>query len=379
MAPIRPVFNWVAVPGARPPVVDFARSSTATYVDRAGVIRTAPAGVLRDDFDMASGQYLGKLVEEARVNSLAYGRDLTQAARWSASNMAVARNQTGADGQANAATRLSASAPAATISQALTLASAQYTLSMRMRRLTGTGPVFLSLDNGASWTDVAAQLSATAWARPWISQTLANPVAAIRLGASGDQVCVDYVQLEAGPFPTSDIETPGTSPVTRAGDLTTLTLANLKDSLGNPLFPGGEGTLYAHGGVNAVGAATQWPMLASLYSDASHYAGIFLSDPGAGDPLMANVVDTSSQASFTLRVSVAPGQQVKSALSFKTNAFSGCADGGDVATDSLGTVPVMSVLGFGVVAGTYRLNGHLRHVALWNRAMTASDLQAVTA
>lgn len=46
----------------------FTRASTATYFDRTGVLRTAPANVPRFDFEPETGESLGLLIEESRTN-----------------------------------------------------------------------------------------------------------------------------------------------------------------------------------------------------------------------------------------------------------------------------------------------------------------------
>jgi hypothetical protein len=65
----------------------------------------------------------GLLVEEARVNLAIWGRDLTNAA-WTKTNMTTAKTATGADGSANGATTLTATAGNATVLQSITSASA---------------------------------------------------------------------------------------------------------------------------------------------------------------------------------------------------------------------------------------------------------------
>ena len=54
------------------PRITFSRASTATYFDNKGVLRTAPTGVPRIDYDPATGKCRGLLVEEQRTNLLTY-------------------------------------------------------------------------------------------------------------------------------------------------------------------------------------------------------------------------------------------------------------------------------------------------------------------
>ena len=54
------------------PRITFTRSSTATYVDEDGLIKTAAADEARFDYDPDTGESLGLLIEEGRTNSFTY-------------------------------------------------------------------------------------------------------------------------------------------------------------------------------------------------------------------------------------------------------------------------------------------------------------------
>lgn len=61
------------------PRITFTRASTATYVGRDGLIKTAGEDEPRFDHDPATGESLGLLIEESRTNLLSYS-DLTSGA-----------------------------------------------------------------------------------------------------------------------------------------------------------------------------------------------------------------------------------------------------------------------------------------------------------
>lgn len=61
------------------PRIKFSRASTATYFDEFGVMHTAPAGVPRIDYDPATGECRGLLVEEQRTNLLTYSEQFDNA------------------------------------------------------------------------------------------------------------------------------------------------------------------------------------------------------------------------------------------------------------------------------------------------------------
>lgn len=58
------------------PRMAFTRSSTATYIDEDGIIKTAAANTSRFAYDPATGESLGLLIEEARTNYLFYSNML---------------------------------------------------------------------------------------------------------------------------------------------------------------------------------------------------------------------------------------------------------------------------------------------------------------
>ena len=58
------------------PRVSFTRSSTATYVDEDGIVKTAEANQARFMYDPDTGESLGLLIEEARTNYLFYSNML---------------------------------------------------------------------------------------------------------------------------------------------------------------------------------------------------------------------------------------------------------------------------------------------------------------
>lgn len=206
-----------AVTGAS--LVTFTRASSGTFVDSAGVIQTAAVDVPRFDHNPVTGESLGLLVEEQRTNLALHNRDLTNAA-WVVSNITAAKNQVGADGGSNSASSITASAGNGTILQTITSASAARATSAYVKRITGTGTIEMTQNNGTTWTAVTVT---SAWTRVTIpSATVTNPVVGFRIVTSGDAIAVDYVQCESGAFSTSAIETT-TATVTRSADVASIT------------------------------------------------------------------------------------------------------------------------------------------------------------
>lgn len=161
----------------------------------------------------ATSSINGLLVEPQATNRLLWCRDLTKSS-WAATNVTVLRDQIGVDGIQNTSTRLLSTDNNGTCTQSLTLASGTRTVSMFMKRITGTGQVQVTLD-GTTWSSV--ELSSTEWRRMVFTGTVTNPIIGIKIFNSGDSIAIDYVQLEDGSFATSPIFTT-TSASTRSAD-----------------------------------------------------------------------------------------------------------------------------------------------------------------
>lgn len=156
------------------------------------------------------------------TNRCLWNRDLTQSGTWTASNMTTAKTSVGADGSANAATRLTASAGNATILQTVTLASGQVVFSFYIKRITGTGNVDFTVDGGSTWT---TKTITTSYTLQFITQAaVTNPQFGIRLVTSGDAVDVDFGELIV----------PANSTNIPKRDRCTVTTANVLNSQSRP-------------------------------------------------------------------------------------------------------------------------------------------------
>ena len=88
-------------------------------------------------------------------------RDLTNAA-WNATGITVVKDQAGFDGTPIAATTLTATVPKATILQRIADdASVQRQQSAFVRRLSGSGPIEMTMDGGTTWTNVRVAKAVT--------------------------------------------------------------------------------------------------------------------------------------------------------------------------------------------------------------------------
>lgn len=207
--------------------VTWTRATTATYVDRYGVVQTAAIDTPREEA-------AGWLIEGASTNEALHSRDYTNAV-WVKTNITAAKDAVGNDGVSNAASSLTASAANGTVFQTITKASAENTFSVDVRRKTGAGTIEMTDDGGSTYIDITGLINANTYTRLSITTTQANPSIGFRIVTSTDAIEVDYSQLEDLAFASSRIETTTTSVTRSAGDVT-VPFSNNIDGTQNTAF-----------------------------------------------------------------------------------------------------------------------------------------------
>lgn len=152
---------------------------------------------------------MGLWSEAGDTNYALHSRDLTQTA-WTKSNCTATRDLPGADWRdtANRGTRLTATANNATCKQSITLASGTFIFGARVRRITGSGTVTMTMDDFSTEIDVTSSL-ASGWLLVAIpAQTVTNPTIGFKLATSGDEIGADFVQgVDRNFLPTPIITT----------------------------------------------------------------------------------------------------------------------------------------------------------------------------
>lgn len=293
----------------------FTRSGSAgTFVGKDGLIYGAGANVPRTEWatDPASGlSRLYLLLENAgATNVVLWNRDMTNAA-WTKTNMTAAKDQTGADGAASAASSLLATAGNATCLQAITLASSARFQSVYAKRLVGSGTIQMTMDNGSTWTTIALT---TAYQRLNIpTQTLANPTVGFRIVTNGDKIAVDFVQNEAGGAQTAAIAT------------TTVAVTRNVESFSLPWATGiGQQFVYARWVHQSVAPASGFPVLWEITSSSAEGAPRWLLYYG-GTGVLHQVVQNGTNNDAALGAVTPSVGQVVETLSFINADLSGSA------------------------------------------------------
>jgi len=154
----------------------------------------------------------------AKTNELTYSNDLTNAA-WTASNVTVAKDDTGLTGAANSGCTLTATAGNGTvIHSAITAASGGHLTRWFIKRKTGTGTIEITLDNGTTWQDVTSSIDTSNYNPCFETLTVTNPQIGIRIVTSGDAV---YVANAEGYTSNTEAQITGLAPIVTAGSTVT--------------------------------------------------------------------------------------------------------------------------------------------------------------
>jgi hypothetical protein len=351
--------------GALDPRISFTRASAGWYFDSAGNLVQASTNEPRFDYDPTTLQARGLLIESASTNIAPYSRDFTNAA-WAKTNITAALDVTGITGVANSASRLTATAGNGTALQTITSASATHITSFYVRRITGTGTVEITQDNGATWTAITIT---AAWQRFNVpAATVANPVIGFRLGTNGDVIAVDVAQCEVRSAPSSPIITTAAT-VTRANEPAFITTLS-------PWFNATEGTMFVEC-LPIDATQTSSAFLITSGSQSNEYRIRF-----SGSTFGAVIAESGAGITFSYIPATSGNIIYKGALAYAANNSAAAVNGVGSGTDTSVTLPTgVTVARIGVGSGGVAsfMNGWISRIAYYPTRLSNATLQALTA
>ena len=350
--------------GALDPRISFTRASNAWYFNNAGNLVQAGTNVPRFDYDPTTLQARGLLIEAASTNIALHSRDFTNAA-WAKTNITAALDVTGITGATNSASRLTATAAGGTALQTITSASATHITSFYVRRITGTGTVEITQDNGVTWTAITIT---AAWQRFNVpAATVTNPVIGLRLGTNGDVIAVDVAQCEVRSAPSSPIITTAAT-VTRANEPTSITTLS-------PWFNPTEGTMFVE--CLPIDAASSGYAFA-ITSGANNDEYRLRFQPGNFGAVIQN---SATGNTFIYIPSTSGNITYKGALAYAANNSAAAVNGVGSGTDTSVTLPTsvtLARIGTGSGGVSNFMNGWIRRIAYYPTRLSNATLQALT-
>lgn len=314
-------------------------------------------------------EYIGFISEGEATNELLYCRDFTNAA-WVKTNITAALDAEGLTGVANSASTLTATASNGTAFQSLTLSSAEFTTSFYVKRQTGTGTISISDDNGSTYTDITALINSTSFTRVQITNTQANPTVGFKIDTSGDEIIVDFGQVEEKPFATSPILTTATN-ATRSQDNA------ISDIAEQPWFNPAEGTLL----INFKRTANiETASIAMQSDDGSNNNAIQIGQDTDGNDrqFYGRVVVGGVEQNKLTVVESGFNNRGKCALAYMDGDLAFCVNGGDVVTSSTGDLPTgITNIRIGK-SFDESLYGSILSARYYNNRLSDSELQSLT-
>ena len=378
-------------------------SPTTTQISReySPLLKTAAADEPRLEFD-ESGNSEGLLIESQRTNLATYGSDLTNAV-WNPLSATAATAAIGPDGTLSAAKLTSGTGSGiyprfrrlAFLSTSKTQTFSVYvkpleysylnisqdghSTQMVHYNLTGSGSI--SSSAGCSGT---VEQCGNGWFRISFTHTNATSSANLAIvmqstatyssetGNSYDGMLFASAQLEDAAAASSFIGTTS-STVTRSADSCSVATADI------PGFSEGAGTVVYE--TSGVASATGVQLAFTLFSAFNSYITAGVNAGGSGDTgARVYVIDpTGDQAWFNAGTATV-GTGYKLACRYELDNVAASFNGGAVVSDTSGKVPV-NVTSFNIgdgYASNYQLNSTIKRIALYNEALSDTNLQAIT-
>lgn len=366
----------------------FTRTTTATYLDYDGLLKTAASGTPRFDYD-GDGNPLGLFVEPQRSNLFIRSNDYS-AATWTTPGSDVTSASGTAPDGTNTAWKLFEENTTGThnIYQSVSVTPNTYASVFFVKAAERTK---ISFNNGTAGLTARfnlitglfevgtghARYFGNGWWRVGLTRLNSDTVnrifgiglvdannATSYTGDGSSGVLIWGAQLEVGNFPTSYIATEATQ-ITRNADEVIMSGTNFSD-LWNPT----EGTIQAE----------------IIPTELSTSAGIVISDNTADNFIRLATASTSEQFAVTdtttPQTSLDAGTPAVNTLArlaavYKANDFALCMDGGTVVTDNSGTIPTVSQMQLGANLTTI---GAVRipRIAYFRRRLPNADLVTFT-
>lgn len=370
----------------------FSRSSTATYFDADGVMRTAAANEPRLDHDPLTGEPLGYLHELNKTNFLFPSVDLTA---WTASGTVNVLSHTTAPDGAAAYSLVASTSQAGLWKSFATASGGSSTVSIYVKNVAGSGAVVVGNDNpeeveggqalvafDATAGSVTSMTPAVAWqnVQPMKNGWYRLSMAYTSSGTAGRMVAYHAsdtpgenafwgAQAERGYFTTT---ASSYIPTTIAAVGRSQDAFNMSDAINlGWASPDGEGTIYVSGAIYELPwAANYWPgffnfaensdsgntihMRTKYYPNNNFYIELFVGGASRGGfAEIGECLASAHQAKNRTRM----------AFAFQSGNLRGACGGvldGAASTYAALPLPLFNRLSLGRSRASY-MRGHIRH------------------
>jgi hypothetical protein len=320
----------------------------------------------------------GLLVEAETINQAIYSQDFTNGA-WVQPNMATASNSISAPDLSITADTLTASAGDATLLQTYTIASADFCFSVWLKRKTGTGTIYITIDGGTTLLPVSVD---DTWRRFFVTNEAAEPSFGVQIATNTDAVYAWGGQLEARTFPTSYFQTVAAAD-TRGGDISYFASTGLDTTIGSRVAT--FAPLWSLQEIFDIGVSERVDAMSTVINAAedvrfiSRIANVYKYDDDGG----VQFIGYNSPAIGSLPSDFSPYFMAKLGFTFSTTGENILLYS-DGVTNSAKTdiVDFQSSMGNiyigGSSTGVRQLNGYLKNITYYNAELTESQMHEIT-
>jgi len=341
----------------------FTRGSTGTRINASGFVETMNNNVARFDHDPSTGAPRGLLVEAQATNLLNWSASFATSGgtnnNWADTN--ITRSTLGFDptGVTTAITFSASAGNATIISSAAIGTSAARTFSVWLRRVTGTGDIQYTQNNGSNWT---TQAITSTWTRYSFTHTVDHRVG-IRIVTSGDAIEMWGAQLETSSGASSYIPTGASQATRNADNCELLDLTTIS-------FNASAGTIYTDVGTRLnTGSQRNYTFLPASGGNNQIFEG------------SGTAFNVYSSGSFVAQIGTSAIAAQKIAAAYAVNDYAVSVAGGAVATDTSGALPsslTKLTIGGSIVNAAAYMNGCVRVFKYWPTRLDNATLQSLT-
>ena len=366
----------------KPLPFSFDRASSATVVNKDGLIETVGSGEPRIDFSNDAKGAL--LLEPTRSNNITYSEDFSQGS-WTRPNINVTPNVTTAPNGTTTADLIIEEGNGGSLRQAISV-SGQLTFSFYLKYASGTNTsaslfctdsnqqagfnLQTGVVNYVSNSTATIENAGNGWYRCSITFTSSASSTILLFPNYESGIGGVYAwgaQVEQGSYATSYIPTQG-GVVTRVADV-------CNNGGNEQVINSTEGVLYAE--ISALDNDNTSRRISLSDSTSNNHISIDISE--YTDTIIGRVRSSNIEYAFMVVSGINQTNTNKIALKYKSNDCSLWINGSKLATDTSVTMPIgLSELSIDKGQNSNPFYGNIKETKLYNTALTDSELQALT-